>query len=581
MLRWEYGSHSLKLDAAWTHNDAVNVFVQNALGNYYFDSVADFQAGRAGSVALGGSTTGDLDDIAASFKYDQYTFGLQDSWDATDRLNVTVGTRVDMYGMSGRPPLNTNFLARYGFPNTYQFSGKVVPQPRLGLTWKATDEIELRGGIGLFAGGTPDVFLGNSFSVPGVFNNAITINRLAAGGCNVPAALCSAALDGISNGSFAGAVTDYLRTNTASIANANTNAMTGDYHPASTWKSSLSVDYRPETDWMGRGWNFGADLYYGFTNWAPIYTDLRLARIGTMPDGRPRYASTVAGNANTDLLLSNTRKGHSLVAVARANKHFDLGLDLGVSYTFQDVTDVNPMNGTTASGSYGQTAVIDPNSAAYGTSIYEIRNSLKFNVDFDHAFFGDYKTRFSLFGEKRSGLPYSLTMNDPNFVNSHSTVFGVAGTSNRFLLYVPNVSSISADSLVSYDSAATFAAFQAFVQNNGLKQGAIVKKNTMRSPSYFKIDLHVDQEIPAPLVPTGRFKLFADIENVLNLIDKDWGSLRQVSFPYLASVVNVACAATAGTNCTQYRYSSFQNPVLTNQQRFSLWGIRVGARFEF
>jgi len=589
ILRWEQGDHSLKLEAAYNHQKAINAFVQNALGGVYFDSLADFAIGRAGSFALGGSTTGNLADIRAGFEYDQYTVGLQDSWDVTDRLNATFGVRTDLFGMDDTPPFNAAFAARYagqGLINTQQFAGKVVAQPRFGLTWKTTDQLVLRGGIGLFAGGTPDVFLGNSFSVPGVFNNAISIGRTPTGFSGVPntpagAALAAAALNNVTGANFPAAVLDYLQTPSGSITLANTNSMSRNFQPASTWKTSFSADYRPDFDWLGSGWNFGTDIYYGFTNYAPLYTDLRLTQVGTTPDGRPRYATTTATSPNTDLFLSNTKRGHSLVAVARFNKHFDLGLDVGASYTFQDIKDVNPMNGTTASGSYGQAAAIDPNKAAYGTSIYQIRNSLKFNVDFDHAFFGDYKTRFSLFGERRSGLPYSLTMNDPNFVNSHSTVFGVSGQSNRFLLYVPNVTSITADPLVSYDSAATFAGLQSFVQDNGLKQGKIIGKNTQRSPSYFKIDLHVDQEVPLPLVSGGRFKLFADVENVLNLVNRNWGSLRQVAFPYLASTVNVTCATTVGGNCTQYRYSNFQNPNIQNFQRFSLWGIRVGAKMEF
>ncbi len=84
-----------------------------------------------------------------------------------------------------------------------------------------------------------------------------------------------------------------------------------------------------------------------------------------------------------------------------------------------------------------------------------------------------------------------------------------------------------------------------------------------------------------PLVSGGRVKLFADFENFLNLINKDWGSLRQVSFPYMAQVVNVSCATTVGNNCTKYRYSSFANPAVDNQSRFSLWSIRLGAKVEF
>lgn len=594
ILRWQQGDHNLKLEAAYNHQKARNVFVQNALGGYYFDSIEDFRAGRAATFALGGSITGDLRDIEANFAYEQYNFGLQDSWDITPRLNVVYGVRADLFGMGDRAPLNTAFLNRFGFANNANYNGKLVAQPRFGLTWEATDQLVLRGGIGLFAGGSPDVFIGNSFSVPGVSNNAISIQRTAAG-CNVPAsvpgqaAICDAALNNVTGANFPSAVLDYLRTNTASIALAPTNSMDPDFKPSSTWKASFSVDYKPEFDWLGSGWTFGGDVYYGWTNNAPIYYDLRLQQVGTMPDGRPRYTTTTPSSPNNDLFLTNTKKGHSLVAVARFDKRFDFGLSIGASYTFQDIDDVSPMNGTTASGSYGQSAMVDPNRAAFGTSLYEVRNSIKFNVDFDHAFFGDYKTRFSLFGERRSGIPFSLTMNDPAFFNSHSTTFGVTGNSNRFLLYVPNVSSPVSDPLVTYDAGFNFAGFQSYIKDSGLKQGEIVGKNSQRSPSFFKVDLHVDQELPAPFVPTGRFKLFADMENVLNLINRNWGSLNQIgvlSSSAYAQIVNVSCVGQSSTSlptgsCSQYRYSNFQSPTLVNPGRISLWAMRIGAKFEF
>ncbi|PTQ08860.1 hypothetical protein CLG96_14855 [Sphingomonas oleivorans] len=576
-LRWEYGDHSLKLNAAWNHMDVFNAFVPNALGTFYFDSVQDFQSGRASLLTLAGSTTGNLEDIFGKFAYDQYNIGLQDSWDITPSLNVTYGVRADLYGMSDMPALNRNFVARYNFPNITTYKGRTILQPRLGITWQATDRLTLRGGGGLFAGGTPDLLLSNSFTVPGVYNNSITIQRTAGGGCNVDAALCSAALDNVNGRSFNPLVLDYLRTNTGAIANANVNALATSYKPASTWKASFSADYDADLGPLGEGWHFGGDIYYGWVNNAPNYTDLRVVRIGATPDGRPRYST--ASGPNSDFLLFNSHEGHSLVAVARFDKRWDFGLTLGGSYTFQDITDVNPVNGTTSASSYGGQAMVDPNVGAYGTSIYQIRHSWKFNLDYDQAFFGDYKTRFSLFGELRSGTPYSLTMNDPSFVNGRSSVFGVTGNSDRYLLYVPNMASMTADPLVTYDSAATFTALQGFVTGNGLRQGAIVGKNSKRSPNFFKVDLHVDQELPVPLLSGARFKLFADVENVLNLIDKDWGSLRQMNS--LASVVNVACVASGNNPCAQYRYSSFRNPEVTNQARYSLWGVRVGARFEF
>jgi hypothetical protein len=90
----------------------------------------------------------------------------------------------------------------------------------------------------------------------------------------------------------------------------------------------------------------------------------------------------------------------------------------------------------------------------------------------------------------------------------------------------------------------------------------------------------VSQQIPG-FFGSSKFTVFADLENVLNLIDSDWGALRQVSFPYAHSLVRSACATTVGNNCTQYRYSSVTSPNLNLSSRQSLWGIRLGAKFTF
>ncbi|MEQ1687289.1 MAG: hypothetical protein ABL874_01815, partial [Sphingopyxis sp.] len=92
-------------------------------------------------------------------------------------------------------------------------------------------------------------------------------------------------------------------------------------------------------------------------------------------------------------------------------------------------------------------------------------------------------------------------------------------------------------------------------------------------------------------------RLFADIENVLNLIDSDWGALRQVGFPYNAGLLNVSCLsvatptgtapATGVTNtastqtCAQYRYANVRAPNENLVSRQSLYGIRVGVRISF
>jgi hypothetical protein len=588
-LRYTAGDHSIKALLGYNHFSVNNLFLQNALGTFFFDSIADFQAGRAGSLVLAGSVSGNINDVTAIYSYDALVFGLQDSWDVTDKLNFTFGVRSELYGQGSRPALNRNFLNRFGFPNTKTFNGLTSLQPRLGFTYEATDRLKIRGGAGLFGGGTPDVLLSNSFSNTGVFANQVTFQRNISNAgvitCSVtPATLCDQALNNVNGRTFDPAVTSFIRTNTGALALANVNTLAPNYKLASQWKASLSADYKADLGPLGDGWNFGGDFLFSAANNVTDYTDLRTVQIGTAPDGRPRYGPLGGvATANQDLLLTNAKKGRGIILVGRASKSWDFGLSANVSYTFQDIRDVNPSGSATANSNYNQQAVLDPNRGVLGTSVYQIRNAIKFGIDYDKAFFGDYKTRFSLFGEKRSGRPYSLTFADSasTLSTGRGNVFGVLGQNNRFLLYVPNVSSITADALVTYDTPATFAAFQTFVQNNKLTQGAVVKKNSERSPSFFKIDLHIDQEIPT-FVGKSRIKLFADMENVLNFIDKDLGSLRQVAFPQLASIVNVACATPlVNGSCSRYLYSNFQNPQIINQTRISLWTLRVGAKFEF
>ena len=93
----------------------------------------------------------------------------------------------------------------------------------------------------------------------------------------------------------------------------------------------------------------------------------------------------------------------------------------------------------------------------------------------------------------------------------------------------------------------------------------------------------------------SRVTLFADINNLPNLLNKDWGGLRQVAFPGIASVVSVACANAAGTpltgaigsapnparGCAKYVYSGYRAPNEALNVTQSLYQIRIGARFSF
>lgn len=604
IARLNAGDHDFRFISGYTRVNTYNVFIQRSLGDLYFDSIADFQTRRASRLRLGGAVPSLIDSAAAAdFQSRSFNIGLQDDWQVTDKLQLTLGARYDLMDDGPRPPLNPNFLARQGFPNTQTFRGRGVFQPRAGFKYDFSDRLKITGGVGIFSGGTPDVYLSNVFSNTGLLTNQIDIQRnTTPAGCNVPtttpnaAALCNAALNNATGVNFDPAVYSYLTTNVASLAQAPTDVIDPNLKLARKLKTSIQVDYDANLGALGDHWLFGAQFLYDRNIFGYTWTDVRSVLTGgVLPDGRPRYnAAGGIATTNRDLMMTNSRQGRAWFATARFAKSFSNGLSIDGSYTRSNVKDEAALTSSTSSSNYQNNVFVDPNFPAYGRSIYEYTNQWKFSIDYKKAlFFKDAETRISLFGEFRSGRPYSITMLENT--GGRGNAFGTVGNLGKMLLYVPTQN----DSRVSFDSAATETAFNAQIDALGLGKyrGSILRKNSQTSPNFFKVDLHLGQQLPLPLGSGMKFEVFADIENVLNLINPKWGSLRQVPFDYTSTLVRVACltapvaTGTAPTTaqttasptgaCAQYRYSNVVAPQEVLQTRQSLYGIRIGARLRF
>ncbi len=602
--RLNRNDHDLRVFAEVQDTKIFNAFLQRSAGDFYFDSIADFQAGNAQRLQYQNAVPSlNPDDAAARFQYQQYSFGIQDTWRVFDMLTLDFGVRYDVYGDGGSPlpAFNQGFLNRTGFRNTAYISGRDVVQPRIGFNFRPLSDLTIRGGVGIFSGGSPDVYVSNSFSNTGFLSNQIDIRQNNNGSFTIPGLTGQAVTDAGQAGLVnVNGTTIPTPVNTALLAlqgnaaaPATVNALDPDFELPSQWRSTLSFDYEP--DILGGGWLFGADLFYSTVRNQVFFTDARVRRNGlTTPDGRARYSPVTSfADTNQDLLLTNTKLGRSYIAVARFEKRFDWGLTAGASYAYQDIKDQAPATSSTANSNYGNGAFLDANGAAYGISNDEVRHNLKYNLTFDRAFFGDYKTTFALFGETRIGRPYSYTMQEAS--NQRSPVFGTAGAGTRYLLYVPTSTT---DPLVSYDTAATRDNFEALINSTGLRKyrGRITPRNAFNSKWFTRFDLHVAQQVPTGIAGS-RVEIFADIENITNLIDKDWGQIREFTFPYTIPAVRVQCLAsptptgvsaagvitnTSTQPCAQYRYLAPNNaPTDTIYPRQSLYSIRVGARFTF
>ena len=588
-------NHTVKAIVERRTQDINNLFAQRVSGAYYFDSIADLNGRTANELDIAVPLRGGIDTVRALFANNSWSFGMQDTIDLGENFSLIAGFRYDLFDTQDEPFFNDAFLGRYGFPNNNTLNGRSLFQPRLGFNWKPTDRLQLRGSAGLFGGGNPNVWISNNYSNPGPTLGRAQVRRNADGTFTVagisgltPAQVASigaGALNNVTNGS--NIPVDLVNAIRAGgTAASPTNSLDPNYRIPSTWRLSGSVDYLADLGFLGDEWRLGLDVVWSRQRDAATWTDLRSVPLGTLPDGRIRY-QVLPGQGtttNTDILLTNVDDGFSWNVVTRFDKRWSNGFRLGGSYTFQRARDANSGTSSVAFSNYVNAAAgIDPNNAAYGISSYQRDDAYRLMASYDFNMFGDNNTRIELFFNSQAGQRFSYTMADQASGSNRSAVFGVTGTNNRYLMYVPNVSSATADPRVVYATGFDFAGFQNVVQNSELNryQGGIAPKNIGKTPRYNRLDLAFRQEVP--FVFGGKIELSADIENFLNLLNKDWGTIRQVAFPGYGTLVNVTCSTPA---CTAYQFANRSGttvtaPVQGVNLNGSLWALRLGARVKF
>jgi outer membrane receptor protein involved in Fe transport len=561
------GDHTVTAGFEREEVDIFNAFLQDSYGTYYFNSIADFQARNAAALVYQNAVSGNITDASATFDSNINAFYIQDSWEVNPDLTVVGGVRYEKYSSSARPILNTRFQQRYGFDNTGTYDGLDAVLPRLSFTYDVTPETKIRGGVGLFGGGTPNVWLSNNYSNTGVAASSTTINRPATGALTP---VQTAALNGVT-GLVPAIVQQQL------VAGDGTaNAVDPNFKIPSVWKASLGVDQEFDLGMMGDGYLLRGDLIYSRVKQAQNWTDLRRVQIGTAPDGRPVYglrttnpALPAAGN---DMLLTNSDDGRGWVASIQLSKEWETTVgrfNLELGYTWQDITDVNAGTSSIALSNWDNLATADINNPAEATSNYEIKHNGVIAGEWSNEFFDEYETSISFFGSARSGRGYSYTF------AGNSAVFGDPrqGARQRQLFYVPKDAND-----VNLAGGLTWDVLNAYIIDQGLDKyrGQIAPRNAFKSPSVANLDMRFSQEIPG-LFEGSKGVFTMDIRNLTNLINSSWGREIQIGFPFAVPVVEATSIAGG-----KYTYSGPLRTVNRSlQARQSVWAIQFGARYEF
>lgn len=519
--------------------------------------IDNFELGIPDDVFYGsGGGTNNPDDAAASFENLQHSLYLQDEFQFPDlALTVVAGLRYDWFTSDDQPKFNQAFSTlNGGLRNDTGLDGLDLLMPRLGFTWDAMDDVTVRGGLGLYSGGNPNVWLSNAWSNDGLSNVQLRDAN------NANASLFGTyVLSGDKRPGYD--VPQAMRNSVAATTASNASSsflvlIDPDYEQPSEWKMALGATWN-----LPSGMVLDADYLYSQQIDPAYYVDVAQSITRFTRAGQPIYTN-VRGQSNFMLTNSDqTPVSHSLSLVAR--QAYDFGLDWVFGYAYTSADEVSPMNSAVASSNFTNLALYDLNNPAAATSNYESPHRFTARVSYGHEFFAGYETRATVQWFRQKGQPQSFVMSSRGLEGSNSS-------NRRHLLYVPGPNDSNVIAGPNFD----VAGFAAFVASKGLSQG-FVERNDQYAKWSSRMDLRIDQELPL-FFADSKARLYLKVYNVLNLLHDEWGIQHDAEF-FAPDIVTSSVNAQG-----QYVYERFTPKSVSDlRETDSLWQVRLGVQFEF
>lgn len=543
-LTWVRGRHQFTVGV---HNELFrfrNLFIRDAFGVYEFSSPALFEQGLAQSYSYSFSRTGDPRQ-AAEFRVRQLGFYAGDQWRARDGLSLTYGLRLDAPLFPDAPSANPRVEELYGRRTDVVPAARNL-SPRLGFNYDPSAgsdaRQQVRGGLGVFHGRPPYVWLSNQHSNTG--NEFQRIRVFFDPANRVPF-----------SADPHGQPTDVGSASTNEI-----NLVDPDYRFPRLLRGNLAWD---------RDLGFfnligSVELLFSKTLQDVDYRNLNLVESGAAPDGRPTWTRLHRDFSNV-VLLTNTSEGSSWAAAAKLDKRFRDDWFLSGSYLYGESRSVNDGGSSQATSNWRNNYHPgDPNAAPLSVSNYSPGH--RFNLSGSYRVpAGPAGVTLAAYYDAQQGRPYSYL--DGSDVNGD-------GTRGNDLLYVPRAGEVLVTN-GAYDDLLRFLS-----DGCGVTPGAIVPRNACRGPWVHALDFHVGVDVP---LGRNEVEFFLDVRNLVNAFSSGGGLVEFAFFQNLQPVRSSVDPATGG-----YVYSlntparpGFAGGRFTRDDLRSRWQAQLGLRYSF
>ena len=165
------GNHTITLG---THNEFFrfkNLFIQDVTGTYFFNTIADFDKAAPIAARYQVKFANGADPLRATqFGAQQWGLYAGDQWRVSNNLTVNLGIRADLPRLTDQPSYNPLVDTTFGINTTNVPNNELMISPRLGFNWtpSGSGKDQVRGGIGVFAGRTPFVWISNAYGGTGI-----------------------------------------------------------------------------------------------------------------------------------------------------------------------------------------------------------------------------------------------------------------------------------------------------------------------------------------------------------------------------------------------------------------------------
>jgi outer membrane receptor for ferrienterochelin and colicin len=606
------GAHNLVFGA---RNELVkirNLFTQSIKGVWEFPSIAAFESGAAGQgsffrrafvLSQGGN---------AYFDALQSALYAQDTWTFSPRMTLNFGLRADI---SNFLTDNTYALAvdsAYGHHETPK--GAMQFSPRFGFNWDATgDQMnQFRGGIGLFVGTPPYVWMENAYVQNG---RIITfLNCAAAGGASsalVPAFNADAsAIQTCANGTGSKPIGDVsfldkdLKFPQPLRANLAYDKVLGTSNLVATieglYSRTLNQLFFVNRNLAGpQGVDKFGRVMYG-----------TLTTTGSSSAVRPAAVNANGGTArfSTAIDVENQSNDYAYNITGQLRKRYADNWEALIAYSYGHAYDNQSFTSSThiSNWQFGRTLSTKQEDPLTTTSLF----------DQPHKVIG-FLTKTINWGQKveklgswTNGLSTDITISYQGASGSphdyvYSNDMNADGVSGNDLIYIPT--DVNDQNQIRFGTVTTSgqtftanqqaAALESLIQSTPClreQRGHILERNSCRLPWSNTWDASVRQVIPT--IAGQRLSVALDIFNLGNMLNKTWGQARTQPSTTNSNVTLFTTTGISSTDPAQgvptvnYAASALSfDPQRTGQPQpyrvfastSNFWRMQISARYSF